>query len=59
MTTKRVSVMKQLLDFTGVEQDRLRLEWVSSAEGPKFARAITEFINQVKALGPSRLKVAA
>jgi F420-non-reducing hydrogenase iron-sulfur subunit len=59
MTTKRVAVMRQLLDFTGIAQDRLRLEWVSAAEGPKFAQAITEFINRIKSLGPSRLKVAA
>jgi F420-non-reducing hydrogenase iron-sulfur subunit len=59
MTTKRVRVMKDLLSFTGIEPDRLRLEWVSAAEGPKFAQAISEFTSQIKALGPSRLKVAA
>ncbi len=51
--------MKQLLAFTGIEQERLRLEWVSAAEGSKFAEAMSEFTNQIKALGPSRLKVAA
>jgi F420-non-reducing hydrogenase iron-sulfur subunit len=59
MTTKRVAVMKELLSFTGIEPDRLRLEWVSAAEGPKFAQAISEFTSRIKALGPSKLKVAA
>jgi F420-non-reducing hydrogenase iron-sulfur subunit len=59
MTTKRVAVMKELLSFTGVESDRLRLEWVSAAEGPKFAQAISEFTSQIRALGPAKLKVAA
>jgi F420-non-reducing hydrogenase iron-sulfur subunit len=59
MTTKRIAVMRELLSFTGIEEDRLRLEWVSAAEGPKFAQAITEFVNRIKTLGPSRLKVAA
>ena len=59
MTTKRVTVMKELLSFTGIEPDRLRLEWVSAAEGPKFAQAISEFTSRIKTLGPSRLKVAA
>ena len=59
MTTKRIAVMKQLLAFSGIEQDRLYLEWVSSAEGPKFAEVITEFTNRIKELGPSRLKAAA
>ena len=51
--------MKEMLSFTGIEPDRLRLEWVSAAEGPKFAQAISEFTSQIKALGPSKLKVAA
>ena len=51
--------MRELLRFTGIEEDRLRLEWVSAAEGPKFAQAITEFVNKIKTLGPSKLKVAA
>ena len=59
MTTKRVTVMRELLSFTGIEPDRLRLEWVSAAEGPRFAQAISEFTSQIKALGPSKLKVAA
>ena len=59
MTTKRVAVMRGLLSFTGIEPDRLRLEWVSAAEGPRFAQAISEFTTEIKALGPSKLKVAA
>jgi F420-non-reducing hydrogenase iron-sulfur subunit len=59
MTTKRVAVMRALLSFTGIEPERLHLEWVSAAEGPKFAWAISEFTSQIKALGPSTLKVAA
>jgi F420-non-reducing hydrogenase iron-sulfur subunit len=39
----------------GVEEGRTRLEWISAAEGPKFARVINEFVEQVRALGPSRL----
>jgi F420-non-reducing hydrogenase iron-sulfur subunit len=59
MTTKRIAVMKQLLAFAGIEEDRLWLEWVSAAEGPRFAEVITDFTNHIKRLGPSRLKVAA
>ena len=59
MTAKRIAVMKQLLAFIGIEEERLRLEWISSTEGAKFAQSITEFTNQIRALGPSRLKVAA
>jgi len=45
----------QLLDLLGIETDRLRLEWISAAEGARFARLMTEFTEQIRILGPSRL----
>ncbi|HDM10236.1 MAG: hydrogenase iron-sulfur subunit [Deltaproteobacteria bacterium] len=50
---------KELVGILGINQDRLRLEWVSSAEGARFAELATEFTEQIKKLGPSRLKQAA
>jgi F420-non-reducing hydrogenase iron-sulfur subunit len=46
---------KGLLKILGVEEGRIRLEWISAAEGVKFARVIDEFVEQVRALGPSKL----
>ncbi len=45
-----------MLDFTGIEKERLRARWVSSAEAPEFVEEITAFIGTLKALGPSPLK---
>jgi F420-non-reducing hydrogenase iron-sulfur subunit len=45
----------RLLELLGVEVDRLRLEWISAAEGTRFARLMTEFTKQVRSLGPSPL----
>ncbi len=56
---KAVTVVQQtvqLLQLLGIETDRLRLEWVSAAEGARFARIVTEFTEQVRALGPSPLR---
>jgi len=47
---------KALVEILGIESERLRLEWVSSAEGGRFAQIVTEFTNKIKALGPSPLK---
>jgi F420-non-reducing hydrogenase iron-sulfur subunit len=55
MTLKRIDFMKQLLNFAGVDPERLMLKWVSSAEGPRFAKVVTEFIEKVRDLGPSPL----
>jgi len=54
-TKRRVSLMKRLLSQLGVSSQRLRLEWVSAAEGQAFAQVVTDFIREVKQLGPSPL----
>jgi coenzyme F420-reducing hydrogenase delta subunit/ferredoxin len=53
-TAKRLPVLKSLLEFAGLEPDRLRLDWVSASEGERFARIVGEFTEAVRRLGPSR-----
>jgi len=55
---RRVAMLKKLMEQMGMDPDRLRLEWVSAAEGEKFARVVTEFTNMLKEKGPSPLKAA-
>ncbi len=52
MTSQRVAVLKDLLEFVGIEGKRLHLVWVSSAEGPRFAKEMTEFTEKIRSLGP-------
>lgn len=54
---RRVSFLRRLLRELGVDERRLRLEWISAAEGEKFAKVSNEFTEQVRALGPLRLAV--
>lgn len=56
-TQARVSLLKRLLDDFGIERDRLRLEWISAAEGVKFAEVMNEFTEELRLRGP--LKLAA
>ena len=44
--------MKKMLDQFGVEEDRVRLEWVAAAEADRFAHIINDMTAKVKALGP-------
>jgi F420-non-reducing hydrogenase iron-sulfur subunit len=44
--------MKAVLKILGIEEERLRLEWISAAEGARFAKVIDEFTDRVRALGP-------
>jgi len=50
---KRFQLLTKLLDILGLDKRRARLEWISASEGPKFANTITEFVDQIKELGPS------
>ena len=50
---------RELAKILGIDPERLRLEWISSAEGTRFAEVATEFTEQVKSKGPSALKQAA
>jgi F420-non-reducing hydrogenase iron-sulfur subunit len=49
-------VAKKILKDVGIDDRRVRLDWVSAAEGEKFQQVITEFVDEVKALGPNPLR---
>ncbi len=52
---RRIEATKKMMDLLGLEQDRLRLEWISASEGLKFSEVVTEFVDELKRLGPSRV----
>ena len=41
-----------IINLLGIDQRRVRLEWVSAAEGMKFATLVKDFTEQIKELGP-------
>jgi F420-non-reducing hydrogenase iron-sulfur subunit len=49
---RRVSLLKKLLSQFGLEPERLRLDWVSAAEGQRFAQVVTDFTEEIRKLGP-------
>lgn len=55
---KRVNKVKELLAEVGLEPERVEMYNMSSAAGPKFAAAATEFTARIKALGPNPAKRA-
>ncbi len=46
-----VAATRRLLDCVGIDNRRLVLDWVSAAEGTRFAEIVTKFTNEVKTLG--------
>ena len=51
---RRTTLLFSMLDYLGIERNRTRLEWVSAAEGAKFAETMNDFVAQITELGPNR-----
>ncbi len=51
-TARRLPLLKKMLKQFGIEDERLRLEWVSASEGEKFATIVNEMTGQLRKLGP-------
>ncbi len=49
---RRYQMLKRMIADMGVEPERLRLEWISAAEGEKVKRVINEMVETVTRLGP-------
>lgn len=49
---RRLTMLKELLEFAGVPAERFYFRWVSAAEGPEFAHLIDEITQKVTPLGP-------
>jgi coenzyme F420-reducing hydrogenase delta subunit len=49
---RRIAILKKLLEFVGIDERRVRMTWVSAAEGRKFADVITKVTEDIKKLGP-------
>ncbi len=51
-TMRRLSLLKPMLSTLGIDPDRVRLEWISAAEGGKLVLVMNEFVDDVRDLGP-------
>jgi len=47
-----VHLSRKLLEHIGVNPERLRLEWMSSSEGSRFAEIMDDFVKKLKEIGP-------
>ncbi len=51
-TVRKVDLLHRMLEDMGIDPRRLRLEWISSAEGGKFAEVMRDMTEDVRELGP-------
>jgi len=50
---RKFALLKNMLEFTGIEPGRIQFSWISSAESTKFAATAQEVTDAITALGPA------
>ncbi len=48
-----MAVVEEMMEAMGLEKERFRLVWCSSAEAERFVSACREMVETVRQLGPS------
>ena len=51
-TMARMPLIRRVLEDLGIEKERFVHEWVSAAEGEKFAKLVSQTVESVRPLGP-------
>ena len=52
---RRFALLRELLDFMGIEKERFRIEWVSASEGKRFAKIVSKFTEDMTKLGSRKV----
>ncbi|KYK23501.1 methyl-viologen-reducing hydrogenase subunit delta [Thermoplasmatales archaeon SM1-50] len=52
LARRRYAILRELLDYVGIDPRRVRMTWVSASEGKKFADVVKEVTDEIRELGP-------
>jgi len=50
---RKFALCKELLQYAGIEPERVQFTWVSASEGGRFASVIEKVVDEVRQLGPN------
>jgi F420-non-reducing hydrogenase iron-sulfur subunit len=56
---RRFELLKRVVREMGIDDDRLRLEWISASEGDRLRAVMIDMVDKVRALGPLNWNVPA
>jgi F420-non-reducing hydrogenase iron-sulfur subunit len=48
---RKLAMLRRLLDWVGIEPERIHFTWLSASEGARYAVEVGEFVDKVRALG--------
>jgi F420-non-reducing hydrogenase iron-sulfur subunit len=52
----RFALLKGLLEESGIEPERVHLQWASAAEGEVFKEGVTKMVERIKNLEPNPMR---
>jgi F420-non-reducing hydrogenase iron-sulfur subunit len=52
---RRIPLLKKMLAQFGIEDKRVKLDWISASEGDRFAALVNEMTEQIRELGPAQV----
>jgi coenzyme F420-reducing hydrogenase delta subunit len=50
---RKFALLKSLLEYVGIEPERVHFSWVSAAEGARFAEVLAKVVQAVRQAGPA------
>jgi F420-non-reducing hydrogenase iron-sulfur subunit len=53
--TERYYLLQKMMNQYGIDGKRIKLDYVSAGEGEKYIKVITEYVQEIKKLGPVKL----
>ncbi len=56
---RRFHLLKRVVNEMGIDEERLRLEWISAAEADRLKHVVNDMVEKVRALGPLNWRIPA
>lgn len=52
LARRRFTILKNLLEYVGIDPRRVQMTWISASEGGKFAEVVKNVTEELRKLGP-------
>ena len=54
LARRKFALLKEFLQYAGIEPERVQFTWVSASEGGRFAAIVEKVVGEVRKLGPNK-----
>ncbi len=50
---RRITILKEIMKTLGLEDERVRIRWISASEGKRYADTVSRMTSDMRKLGPN------